>query len=129
MQQDKLAFRVSRLEAIVTEGVPLEWQGGMLESGPLTIELAHDHESHGVLDYGSQRAAVEFHVLLRFPELAATFEALGLDAELLAPVRGVLRSEGRIEDDHRFGLHGDCELAPHELFPPSESAASVLPGH
>ena len=131
MRRNRLAFRVSHLFATVPDGVPLRWQGEPLRSGPLTIERAPDanDRSRGVMDYESGRATVAFHVLLRFPELVAALEGLGVDPALARPVRAVLRSEGPIEDDHRLRLSGRCELLPHELFRPDESAASVLPGH
>ena len=73
--------------------------------------------------------AVEFHVLLSFPELAEQLRDLGVDEDLVRPVRAVLRSEGAIRDDHRLALSGNCTLQPHALFPREESAARVLPGH
>ncbi|MHC4955400.1 MAG: hypothetical protein ACYTGZ_16225 [Planctomycetota bacterium] len=128
---DQLEFKVTDLEARVPEGVPLQWQGRELDSGPLRIELAPGAEadSRGVMDYERGRAAVEFHVLLSFPELADELRGLGVDENLVRPVRAVLRSEGAIRDDHRLALSGRCTLHPHELFPKEESSARVLDGH
>ncbi|MHC4816452.1 MAG: hypothetical protein ACYTF8_00130 [Planctomycetota bacterium] len=126
---NRIQFRVTELSASVPESVPLEWQGKPLSSGQLTIELDETATSRGELDYSTGRAAAEFHVRLKFPELAEILEDLGVDPSLTAPVRAVVRSEGEIRDDHRLALNGRCELRPHELFPPEESAASVLPGH
>ena len=128
MNSNRIAFQVTDLVAQVPEGVPLHWQGAELESGPLHLELADD-ASRGVFDYDTGRAQVEFHVLLSFPELADELRGLGVDEDLLRPVRAVLRSEGPIRDDHRLALSGRAVLAPHDLFPARESDVSVLEGH
>lgn len=128
MTDDRIDFRVSRLNATVPEGVPIRWQGKDIASGPLAIELDSARESRGALDYSSGRAAAEFHVRLSFPELASLLEDAGVDPELTRPVFAVLRSAGDILPDHSFALSGVCRLSPHELFPPNESRACVLPG-
>ncbi|MBI3697172.1 MAG: hypothetical protein HY238_20345 [Acidobacteria bacterium] len=128
MKTNQVAFRVTALEAGVPEGVPIEWQGRELASGPLTIELDEDSQaSRGALDYSRRRAQAEFHVRLKFPEFAAMLADLGIDPALGEPVRAVLRSEGEILDDHGFALSGRCELRPHELL--DHASAAVLPGH
>jgi hypothetical protein len=68
-------------------------------------------------------------VLLRFPWLAAELKAQGADAELMAPVRGVLRAEGEILLDHSFtgGLRGSCKVESHKMFS-SQDLIEVLPG-
>ena len=131
MTQDQVAFRVADLSATVPESVPIEWRGRHLDSGPLMIELDPEtpEASRGVLNYSTGHAVAEFHVLLRFPELAELLEGLGIDSSLTRPLRAIVRSEGAIRDDHRLALSGRCELRPHELFPPQETSASVLPGH
>lgn len=130
MQRNRLAFRVAHLSASAPAGVPVTWQGRALSSGPLCIELASDAtDSHGVLDYEHERVTVDFHVQLRFPELAEELEALGVDPRLVQPLRAKIRSEGAIDPDHRLRLSGRCTLGDHELFPQAECAASVLPGH
>ena len=68
-------------------------------------------------------------MLLSFPELADDQRGLGVDEELLCPVRAVLRSEGPIRDDHRLALSGRAELEPHDLFPAGEIDVAVLGGH
>jgi len=128
MNRSRLPFRVTGLRATVPDGVPVRWQGRELDSGPLTIELEDDPGNQGVLDYHRRNARATFHVRMGFPELAASLAALGVDPALTAPVRGVLRSEGDILDDHSFALSGPCELLPHELAG-DRTAASVLPGH
>jgi hypothetical protein len=132
MSQDLVAFHVTALAARVPEGVPLEWEGRELRSGPLTIELEPSPEggsSRGVLDYGRRYAGATFHVRLAFPELAGMLEGTGVAPELTRPVRAVLRSEGEILEDHSFALSGACRLEPHELLADARTAASVLPGH
>ena len=131
MDRDQIAFRITRLAAGVPEGVPLEWQGRHIDSGPLILELddeAPAEGNRGTLDYPRRRAHAEFHVRLRFPELAGALEDLGVDSAFTRPVRAVLCSEGEILEDHSFLLSGRCELEPHDLFPQEETAASVLPG-
>ena len=128
MNSNKITFQVTDLVAQVPDGVPLQWQGAELDSGPLHLELASD-ASRGVLDYDAGRAQVEFHVLLSFPVLVDELRGLGVDEDLLQPVRAVLRSEGPIRDDHRLALSGHAELEPHGLFPAEESGAAMLDGH
>ncbi len=128
MKQDQVAFRVTALEAGVPEGVPIEWQGRKLTSGPLVIDLDEDSgSSRGLLDYSRRRAQAEFHVRLKFPEFAALLADLRADPALGEPVRAVLRSEGEILEDHGFALSGHCQLQPHGLL--DHARAAVLPGH
>ena len=122
-----LPFQVTRMAACVPAGVPLEWQGQTYPSGPLVLELDHDHRSHGQLDYGALRAEAEFRVKLSFPEFAQTLCELGVDGSLAEPIRATLRSEGPILPDHSFALSGVCRLAAHSLFG-GNTAASILPG-
>jgi hypothetical protein len=131
MTRERIDFRVTGMTASVPDGVPVEWQGRELWSGPLTMELEEGAapESHGVLDYEQRRAEATFHVRLAFPELAGTLEELGVDRALTQPVRAVLRSAGEILADHSFALSGRCALEPHELFSGESAAAAVLPGH
>lgn len=132
MNHDVVRFRVADLTARVPEGVPVRWQGRELSTGPLCIELDATEgtpQSHGVLDYSTDRAAAEFHVQVSFPELAELLNSSGVDPELTKPVRAVIRSEGDILEDHSFALSGDCQMSEHDLFPPQETAAAVLPGY
>lgn len=131
MNQDLVAFQITKLAAAVPEGLPIEWQGRELSSGPLTIELDENTSgrgNQGVLDYSRRRAQAEFHVRLQFLELASSLEDLGVNIALTHPVRAVLRSEGEILEDHSFFLSGRCELQPHALLTPENTMASVLPG-
>jgi hypothetical protein len=129
MNNDRVAFRITKLAASIAEGVPLEWQGKELASGPLTIELDEDAQgNHGVLDYARGRAEADFRIRLEFPDLRSGLEDLGVDPALTAPVRATIRSKGKILEDHSFFLSGRCELQPHELVNPTDTAATVLPG-
>lgn len=124
---NQIEFRVTDLFAEVPDGIPIVWQETTLQSGPLVIEL-DEGDSRGVLDYDRRAAQVEFNVRVRFPELAGVLESMGVAPELTQPVRAVLRSEGKILDDHSFALSGSSELRPHAMFAAEETAACVLPG-
>ena len=124
---EKLDFAVTRLDAIAPSGVPLTWQGRTFNSGPLHMDL-DGTPSLGSLDYGSRRAAANFHVRLRFPEFSELLLALGADPALAAPVQARLRSEGAIHADHSFSLSGAAQVAHHALLGAEETAAHVLPG-
>src|SRR5881628_3298381 len=96
MEPHRISFQIAGLSASVPEGIPLEWQGRELSTGPLFFELAEgspgDPGSQGVLDYSRMEAKAEFHVRLSFPELAVLIEDLEADPALLEPVHAVLRS-------------------------------------
>ena len=126
MTSGQVRIHVTDLFAEVPAGVPIEWQGRRMNSGPLRIEL--DEPSSGVLDYDRQEAKIEFHVRVRFPELADLLASMGVSSELAQPVRAVLRSEGKILDDHSFALSGTSELRPHAMLVDEETTACVLPG-
>lgn len=131
MDNDSIGFRIVALAASVPEGIPMEWQGRELASGPLTIELDESSQgegNRGLLDYAQRRAQADFRVRITFPELTSALEDLGLDPALTQPVHAVLHSGGEILKDHSFALSGRCELRPHELFLPDETQAAVLPG-
>ena len=132
MSQNVVTFRVTRLDARVPEGVPIEWRGQQYDSGPLTIELDNRLDGQGnwgVLDYSTRHAQAEFHVQLKFPEFAGMLEDLGVDPAMTRPVHAVLQAEGAILEDHGFTLSGSCTLRPHGLFPSQHTAAAVLPGY
>src|SRR5947207_2708626 len=131
MHDSIINFKVTRLEAEITEPVMLQWQGKRIDAGPITIELDEDRAaapSQGTLDYSQRKARAEFNVTLSFPEFASMLEELGAAAELAQPLHAVIRSEGEIRDDHSFALSGGCDLSDHPLFPSAETRASVLPG-
>lgn len=122
-------FVITHLRARVDEALKVKWRDREFDAGPLQIELdsSAGDRNHGILDYDSRCARVEFHVLLSFPEFAETLEGLGADPELTRPVRVVIHSEGEILPDHSFLLGGPCDLESHELLN-AETTASVLPG-
>jgi hypothetical protein len=131
MVSSQVRIKVTDLFAQVPEGVLISWQDATINSGPLLIELdesSSEEGNSGVLDYDRQEAKVEFHVRVRFPELADLLGSMGASPELAQPVRAVLRSEGKILDDHSFALSGASELRPHAMFVAEEAAACVLPG-
>jgi hypothetical protein len=126
--QDQISFRVTSLAAVAADGVPVSWQGREFASGPLLIDLDPEAEpSCGLLDYPSRRARAEFHVQMRFPELAQTLEELGAAPEFTKPLRAVIRSEGPIREDHSFVLSGAASVADHTLVD-DRVRAGVLPG-
>ena len=132
MKDDRIAFRVTELDAAAPQGVLIQWQGRELNSGRLRIELDEEApagSSCGTLDYLARRAEAAFHIKLSFPELAGMLEELGVDPALTRPVRAVLRSQGAILEDHGFALSGRSEPLRHELLGGSSAAAAVLPGH
>jgi hypothetical protein len=130
MQPSLVEFRITNLEACVTEDLVIEWEGQELKSGPLRIQLDEPAAatSQGFLDYDSRHAHADFHVLLTFPELADVLETAGVDPALTRPLHAVIHAEGEILNDHSFKLSGPCTIADHALLNPAETSASVSPG-
>jgi hypothetical protein len=130
MNEETVNFTITGLAARVDESVPLEWQDKEFDSGPLTVELDESvpNGNQGELDYSQRHARAEFHLRIRFPELASTLESLGVDYEFTRPVSAVLRSEGPILADHSLALSGNCDFSSHALFPSEETRACVLRG-
>ena len=130
MTEQRMPFRVTALHASVPEGVLIQWMGQEFPSGPLTIQLHEEpgvEESRGELDYANRRARAEFHVQVEMPELMDLLQNLGVDPALTKPAYAVVRTEGKILDDHSFNLVGRCRMEPHQLFDGAEAA--MLPGH
>src|SRR5262245_5870581 len=130
MAIERMPFRITALHASVPDGVPIEWMGKELSSGPLLIELREGpgvDESRGQLDYACQQAHAEFHVRVEMPKLMDLLQTLGVDPSLTEPVNAVVRSEGKILDDHSFNLVGACWMEPHKLF--DGARAGMLSGH
>src|SRR6266478_673011 len=91
MSRDLIEFRITGFEAHVPGGLPVMWRGCEVSTGPLHFGLDDSTgTSSGMMNYELGLASAEFHVLLGFPWLAAELKAQGPDAELMAPVRGVL---------------------------------------
>ena len=95
------------------------WRGYKSSTGPLDFGLDDSTGiSCGVMNYELGVVSAEFHVLVRFHWFALQVKALGMDAELVAPVHAVLKTEGEILPDHSFngGLRGSCKVKSHKLF-------------
>ncbi len=75
------------------------------------------------MDYGNGIVSVEFRVRLRSAEFEVLFERLGLGQALIAPVRAILRAEGKILSDHSFagGLRGSCNVEGKSALVATES--------
>jgi hypothetical protein len=82
------------------------------------------------MDYELGVVSTEFHVLVRFHWFALQLTALVMDAELMAPVHAILKTEGEILPDHSFngGLRGSCKIEPHKMFSSRDLRIEVLPG-
>jgi len=131
MSRDLIEFRITDFEAHIPGGLPVMWRGCEVSTGPLHFGLDDSTgTSCGMMNYELGLASAEFHVLLCFPWLAAELKAQGADAELMAPVRGVLRAEGEILLDHSFtgGLRGSCKVESHKMFSSQDLRIEVLPG-
>ena len=129
MTTERVPFRVTRLHAVVPDGVEVEWLGRRMSSGPLTIELDESQgESLGELDYNSREARAEFRVQMQFADFASTLLSLGASGDCTRPIQAVLQSRGPILDDHSFAMNGNVCVADHALINWEEAHASVLPG-
>jgi hypothetical protein len=107
------------------------WRGHKMSTGPLDLGLDDSTGiSCGVMDYEMGVVSSEFHVLVRFRRFALQLKALGIDAELVAPVHAVLKTEGKILPDHRFngGLRGSCKVESHKMFSSENLRIEILPG-
>jgi hypothetical protein len=125
-----MPFRVTALHGSVPDGIPIEWMGKELPSGPLMIELREGlgvGDSRGEFDYARRQTHADFHVHVEMPELRDLLQTLGVNAGLLKPVYAVVRSAGAILEDHSFNLTGLCVMEPHKLFDGTQ--AGMLPGH
>ena len=79
------------------------WRGYKISTGPLDFGLDDSTGiSCGVMNYELGVVSSEFHVLVRFRRFALQLKALGIDAELMAPIHAVLKTEGKILPDHSF---------------------------
>ena len=129
--RDVVPFEVTHLNAAVPEGVPFRWHGMELSTGPLAFKLDRAWRSFGLMNYGARQVSVRYHVALESPALIASFCALGVARDMVAPLRAVLDAQGGILEDHGFdgGLRGRCEIGDLGLLAPGERLlAEVLPG-
>jgi hypothetical protein len=107
------------------------WRGYSISTGPLDFGLDDSTGiSCGVMNYALGVVSSEFHVLVRFRWFALQLKALGIDAELMAPVHAVLKTEGEILPDHSFngGLRGSCKVESHKMFSAQDLRIEILPG-
>jgi hypothetical protein len=125
---NQIPFHITTLSARVPEGIPVQWQGRELQSGPLQISLDATEESKGLLDYEKSQVRATIRVTVSFPELADLLSDLGVEPRLTKPIHAHLRSTGEIREDHSLMLSGECDLEQHELFPSPETHAALLPG-
>ena len=124
-------FRITDLDVHVPTGVPVIWRGYKISTGPLDFGLDDSNGiSCGVMNYELGVVSAEFHVLVRFHWFASPLKALGIDAELMAPIHAVLKTEGEILPDHSFigGLRGSCKVESHKMFSNQDLRIEVLPG-
>jgi len=96
-------FQITDLDVHVPSGLPIMWRGYKISTGPLDFGLGDSTGiSCGVMNYELGVVSSEFHVLVRFRRFALQLKALGIDAELMAPIHAVLKTEGKILPDHSF---------------------------
>lgn len=126
MASDILHFNVTGLNVSIEEGFTLNWQGRDIESGRVVVSL-DGTESKGTVDYATGNVKVEFHVKIALEELAEILEDMGVDAEVAAPVRGVIYSEGVVFEDHCFRLSGKAALVRHPVFDEETSVEILAP--
>ena len=107
------------------------WRGFKSSTGPLGFGLDDSTGiSCGVMNYKLGVVSAAFHVLVRFRWFASPLKALGMDAEFMAPVHAVLKTEGKILPDHSFngGLRGSCKVESHKMFASQDLRIEILPG-
>jgi hypothetical protein len=115
----------------VPRGLPVMWRGYKISTGPLDFGLDDSTGiSRGVMNYELGVVSSEFHVLVRFHWFALQLKALGLDADLVAPIHAVLKTEGEILPAHSFngGLRGSCKVESHKMFSSQDLRVEILPG-
>jgi hypothetical protein len=131
MSRDVVEFQITNFDAHVPGGLPVVWRGYKISTGPLDFGLDDSTDiSRGVMNYGLGVVLSEFHVLVRFRRFGLQFKALGINAELMAPVHAVLKTEGKILPDHSFngGLRGTCKVESHKMFSSQDLRVEILPG-
>lgn len=124
-------FRITNLDVHVPRGLPILWRGYKISTGPLDLGLDDSTGiSCGVMNYELGVVLSEFHVLIRFRRFALQLKALGMDADLVAPIHALLKTEGEILPDHSFngGLRGSCKVESHKMFSSQALRVEILPG-
>ena len=131
MSREVIEFQITNFEAQVPAGLPIMWRGYKVSTGPLDLGLDDSTgKSRGVMNYELGVVLSEFHVLVRFGRFALPLKALAINAELIAPILAVLKTEGKILPDHSFngGLRGTCKVEPHKMFSSQDLRVEILPG-
>src|SRR5262245_39794573 len=131
MSRDVVEFRITNLDVHVPRGLPVMWRGYKISTGPLVFGLDDSTGmSRGVMNYEVGVVLSEFHVLVRFRRFALRVKALGVNADLVAPIYAVLKTEGAILPDHSFngGLRGRCQVESHKMFSSQDLRVEILPG-
>lgn len=121
---------ITKMDAMIPEGIHLQLNGRTVNSGPLQVHLddqaRSEGDNRGELDYETNMARARFNVMIDTTGLARLL-ARATCGETIQPIRAVLHGEGVITEDHNFGLAGPMEIQTHPLFGAGVSAA-VLPG-
>ena len=129
--QPTIPIKITKMDATITDGIDLLWNGCPVNSGPLRIHLDEkargEGENCGELDYQKNVARARFNVVIDLSGIAR-LSASVVHCEPMPPIRAVLHSEGVITEDHNFGLSGPMEVRPHPLFGAEGISAVVLPG-
>jgi hypothetical protein len=131
MSRELIEFQITNFEAQVPAGLPIMWRGFKISTGPLDFGLDDStSKSCGVMNYELGVVLSEFHVLVRFRRFVLPLKALGINAELMAPIHAVLKTEGKILPDHSFngGLRGTCKVESHRMFSSQDLRVEILPG-
>lgn len=87
--QPSIPIRITKMDATITEGIVLLWNGRKVHRGPLEIHLDNHSrgkgDNAGELDYPKNVARARFNVVIDVTGLAS-----------MQPIRAVLQSEGVI---------------------------------
>jgi hypothetical protein len=129
--QATVPFDITRMDAIIPEGINLQLNGCTVNSGPLQVHLDEqarsDGDNRGELDYETNMARARFNVMIDMTGVARLL-ARATSGEAAQPIRAVLHGQGLITEDHNFGLAGPMEVQPHPLFGADSLSAAILPG-
>lgn len=129
--QATVPIDVTKMDAVIPEGINLQLNGRAVNSGPLQVRLDEEARSEGdnrgVLDYETNMARARFNVTIDMTGIASLL-VRATSGETMQPIRAVLHGEGVITEDHNFGLSGPMEVLPHPLFGADKLSAAVLPG-
>src|SRR4030095_11368829 len=131
MSRNVVEFQITNLDVHVPRGLPIMWRGYRISTGPLDLGLDDSTGiSCGAMNYKLGVVSSEFHVLVRFRWFAFRLKALEIDADLVAPIHAVLKTEGEILPDHSFngGLRGSCKVESHKMFSSQDLRVEILPG-